>query len=139
MNIDAFQGGFEGTKPSVMANPFDMQTNSFQQMPTSQTQVSKLEKPMSMFGQPTLNQNGFGDCSPSKNAFDQKPVQNIFLDKSSSQICHLGRWIRISLLKNHRRSHHLGTLRRAPLCWKPSSNHQMRLNDQKQLLAKPMA
>merc|ERR1719289_286017 len=76
MNIDAFQGGFEDTKPSVMVNPFDMQTNSFQQMPTSQTQVNKLEKPMSMFGQPTLNQNVFGDNSPKKNTFEQKPVQN---------------------------------------------------------------
>merc|ERR1719494_1418584 len=59
MNIDSFQGGFEGTKPSAMVNPFGMQ-NSFQpqqvgaisplspfeQMPTSQTQVNNLEKPM---------------------------------------------------------------------------------------------
>merc|ERR1719233_2081510 len=69
MNIDAFQGGFEGTKPSVMVNPFDMPTNSFQQTPTSQTQVNKLEKPMSTFGQPTSNQNVFGDNSQSNNTF----------------------------------------------------------------------
>lgn len=79
MNIDAFQGGFEGTKPSDMVNPFDMQTNSFQQMPTSQTQVNKVETPMTMFGQPTSNQNVFGDNSQSNNTFQQKPVQsNVF-------------------------------------------------------------
>merc|ERR1719378_770050 len=107
MNIDAFQGGFEGAKPSVMVNPFDMQTNSFQQMPTSQTQVNKLEKPMSMFGQPNLNQNVFGDNSPKKNTFEQKPVQNNIYGQEQQQTCLLGKWIRTILLENHRRNHHL--------------------------------
>jgi len=89
MNIDASQGGFQGTNPSGMVNPFDLQANSFQpqnmvtisplttfdQMQTPQTQVNNLAKPMSTFGQP-LNQNAFGGNSPTKNAFEQKPVQN---------------------------------------------------------------
>merc|ERR1719494_838476 len=93
MNNDAFQGGFEGTKSSV--NPFGMQTSfqpqqggtispftPFEQIPTSQTQVNNLEKPMRTtqweptFGQPTSNQNAFGNSSPTKNTFEQKPVQN---------------------------------------------------------------
>merc|ERR1719505_336417 len=57
MNIDSFQGGFEGTKPSVMVNPFGMQPTfqpqqvgtispltPFEQMSTSQAQVNNLEK-----------------------------------------------------------------------------------------------
>merc|ERR1719494_606082 len=95
MNFDSFQGGFEGPKPSVMVNSFGMQTSfqpqqvgtispltPFEQMPTSKTQVNNLEKPMRAkqweptFGQPTLNQNVFGDNSPSKNTFEQKPLQN---------------------------------------------------------------
>lgn len=94
MNIDAFQGGFEGTKPSVMVNPFGMQTSfqpqqvatispltPFEQMPKPHTQ-NNLEKPMRTkqweptFGQPTSNQNVFGDNSPTKNTFEQKPLQN---------------------------------------------------------------
>merc|ERR550534_765513 len=93
MNTDAFQGGFEGPKSSV--NPFGMQTSfqpqqggtispltPFEQIPTSHTQVNNLEKPMRTkqweptFGQPTSNQNVFGNNSPTKNTFEQKPVQN---------------------------------------------------------------
>jgi len=85
MNMDSFQGGFEGPKPSVMADPFGMQTSfqpqqagtispltPFEQMPTSQTQVNNEPT----FGQPTSTQNIFGDNSPSKNTFEQKPLQN---------------------------------------------------------------
>merc|ERR550534_1445933 len=104
MNIDSFQGGFEGPKSSV--NPFGMQTSfqpqqggtispltPFEQIPTSHTQVNNLEKPMRTkqweptFGQPTSNQNVFGNNSPTKNTFEQKPVQNkIFGQEQPSNI-----------------------------------------------------
>merc|ERR1719494_1190125 len=90
MNIDSFQGGFEGPKPSVMVNSFGMQTSfqpqqvgtispltPFEQMPTSKTQVNNLEKPMrAKQWEPTSAQNVFGDNSPTKNTFEQKPLQN---------------------------------------------------------------
>merc|ERR1719204_2350250 len=42
MNIDSFQGGFEGPKPSVMPDPFGMQT-SFQMPQASQQPTMNID------------------------------------------------------------------------------------------------